>query len=607
MRGQGCRRAVSGGGDRLARRVRSYVTGGEQALALGPHPDVRGDASMLVQGNGPVEDLGVRETTDVREDPRNGKGRRVPRHEVAHADAVDLPVPEDLLEDRPVPDLDVRALPHATAVRLLPREGLVGVNEDHPHVVSYELERLDERRVTVTTHCDQPAPVQRTVAAGARAESPALERLLVRHAELAGPRPGGDDDGGRADLTGIGDDVPVAAARFDAPHLAQLERAAGLDDLLLHTRAELEAWDSFRKTGKVLDPLRVQDRAARAEMVEQDRAPAVTRGEERSGETGRPSARYRDLVVRHALVLPLCDVLSSMPAIVAPPTDYAGGRAIVKRRRRVGTSPLPELVRATCAPDGYNPCVAPRSVRLSSPERVLFPDEGITKQDVFEYYRAIAPVLVPHLRNRPFTMKRFPYGATGDVYFQKQAPKGMPSWIPTRTFRTYPREGGSRLVDFPLLNSPEAVLWMVQMNCIDMNAWYSRVDKPDRPDFVLFDLDPPEGGFTLAVRVAHLIREELERAGLESYVKTSGADGMHVLVPIARRATYEQTYAFAERVARGLEERHPGLVTTEWLKRKREGVSSTTVRTRGERRSPRSTPCGRSRVRRSRRRFAGTS
>ena len=135
--------------------------------------------------------------------------------------------------------------------------------------------------------------------------------------------------------------------------------------------------------------------------------------------------------------------------------------------------------------------MASRSVRLSSPERVLFPDEGITKQDLFEYYRAIAPVLVPHLRNRPFTMKRSPYGVGGEVYFQKQAPKGMPSWIPTRTYRTYPRGGGSRLVDFPLVNSPEAVLWMVQMNCIDMNAWYSRVDKPDRPDFVLFDLDPP--------------------------------------------------------------------------------------------------------------------
>jgi len=211
-------------------------------------------------------------------------------------------------------------------------------------------------------------------------------------------------------------------------------------------------------------------------------------------------------------------------------------------------------------------------VELSNPDRALFPDDGITKGDVFDYYGRIAPVLVPHLKNRPFTMKRWREGLAGDSFFQKQAPKGMPSWIPTRTFRTHPREGGSRLVDFPLVNSAEAVLWMVQMHCIDMNAWYSRVDKPHRPDFVLFDLDPPDDGFKLAIRVAHLIREALEELDLRSYVKTSGADGIHVLVPIARRSTYEDTYAFAERLSRRLEERHPGLVTTEWLKKKREGV-----------------------------------
>ena len=131
-----------------------------------------------------------------------------------------------------------------------------------------------------------------------------------------------------------------------------------------------------------------------------------------------------------------------------------------------------------------------RVVTLSHPDRVLLPDDGVTKGDLVEYYRAVAPALVPHLRNRPFTMKRSPYGVAGDTYFQKQAPKGMPSWIPTRTYRTYPRTGESRLVDFPLVNSREALLWMVQMHCIDMNAWYSRVPKLDRPDFVLFDLDP---------------------------------------------------------------------------------------------------------------------
>jgi len=213
-------------------------------------------------------------------------------------------------------------------------------------------------------------------------------------------------------------------------------------------------------------------------------------------------------------------------------------------------------------------------VKLSSPDRVLFPDDGITKGDLFAYYAAVADWLVPHLKDRPFTMKRYREGIAAPGFFQKQAPKGIPSWLPTRQFRTFPREGGSRLVDFPLVNERDAVLWMVQMHCIDMNAWYSRVDKPDRPDFVLFDLDPPDdpGGFAQAIEVAHLIRALLDELELPGYVKTSGADGIHVVAPITRRSTFEQTYDFAERASRLLERRHDGLVTTEWLKKKRRGV-----------------------------------
>ena len=213
-------------------------------------------------------------------------------------------------------------------------------------------------------------------------------------------------------------------------------------------------------------------------------------------------------------------------------------------------------------------------VKLSSAERVLFPEDGITKGDLFAYYEQIGSTLVPHLRDRPFTMKRYREGIAGDGFFQKQAPKGMPSWIPTRRFTTHPREGGAREVDFPLVDSVEAVLWMVQMHCIDMNAWYSRVDKPDKPDYVVFDLDPPdgEGGFELAIEVAHLVRGLLDELELPGYVKTSGADGIHVLAPIQRRAGFDDTYAFAESASRLLEERHPGKVTTEWLKRKRSGV-----------------------------------
>jgi len=213
-----------------------------------------------------------------------------------------------------------------------------------------------------------------------------------------------------------------------------------------------------------------------------------------------------------------------------------------------------------------------REVRLSSAARVLFPDDRITKGDLWDYYHAVAPWIVPHLRNRPFTMKRWREGLPGGSFFQKQAPKNIPDWIPTRTFRTWPREGGSRLVDFPLVNDELALLWMVQYHCIDMNAWYSRVDKPDRPDFVLFDLDPPDGGFRRRDPRRAFDPRALDELGLPGYVKTSGADGIHVVAPITRRSTFKQTYSFAERASRLLEGRHPGLVTTEWLKKKRRGV-----------------------------------
>ena len=215
-----------------------------------------------------------------------------------------------------------------------------------------------------------------------------------------------------------------------------------------------------------------------------------------------------------------------------------------------------------------------RDVKLTSAERILFPADGISKGDLFEYYTRIAEALLPHLRNRPFTLKRYPHGIDGEVYFQKQLPRGAPKWIPTRQFTTHPRGGGSRQVDFGLVNSRAALLWMVQMNCIDMNTWYSRVDKPHRPDYVVFDLDPPDtpNGFRLAIEVAHLIRELLEEVALPGYVKTSGADGIHILAPIIRRASFEETYEFAAAAARLLEGRHAGLVTTQWLKRKRAGV-----------------------------------
>ncbi|HVS84651.1 MAG TPA: DNA ligase D [Gaiellaceae bacterium] len=214
-------------------------------------------------------------------------------------------------------------------------------------------------------------------------------------------------------------------------------------------------------------------------------------------------------------------------------------------------------------------------VKLSNLDKLFWPDEGITKGDLIAYYREVAPVLVPHLRDRPFTMRRYPDGAYGKAFFQKDAPSHMPDWIPRLRVEVSTRGPRSqrKWIDAPLVNEPEALVWMANMGCIDMNAWYSRVDRPERPDFVLFDLDPAAGsGFAEAVEVALLVKQALDALGLACFVKTSGADGIHVLVPVERRYGYDETREFAEIVAGALARTHRGLVTTEWSKAKRRGV-----------------------------------
>ncbi|HET9674973.1 MAG TPA: DNA ligase D, partial [Gaiellaceae bacterium] len=214
-------------------------------------------------------------------------------------------------------------------------------------------------------------------------------------------------------------------------------------------------------------------------------------------------------------------------------------------------------------------------LRLSNLDKPFWPDEGITKGDLLAYYRDVAAVVIPHVRDRPFTMKRYPDGWQGKFFFQKDKPRGMPDWIPTVdievTTRDRPRQ--RRRIDAPLVNDELALLWMVNMGCIDLNTWYSRVDKLDRPDFVLFDLDPsPDVGFRETVQVALLVKEALDALELQSFPKTSGADGIHVLVPIQRRHSYDDTRQFAEIIARALASTHRDLVTTEWTRSKRRGV-----------------------------------
>ncbi|MFL5953979.1 MAG: DNA ligase D [Gaiellaceae bacterium] len=226
--------------------------------------------------------------------------------------------------------------------------------------------------------------------------------------------------------------------------------------------------------------------------------------------------------------------------------------------------PLPDVIRK-----------GNRELRLSNLDKPYWPDEGITKGDLLRYYQAVADVLVPHLKDRPFTMRRYPDGIKGKAFFQKDAPKHMPEWIPRFralvSTRDSPRT--KKWVEFPLVNDELALLWMVNMGCIDMNTWYSRIDKPDRPDWVLFDLDPtPDVPWSQTVEVALILKDVLDALELASFPKTSGGKGFHVLVPIDRRSTYEDTRAFAEHVAGAIARTHPKLATTEWSKAKRRGV-----------------------------------
>lgn len=167
--------------------------------------------------------------------------------------------------------------------------------------------------------------------------------------------------------------------------------------------------------------------------------------------------------------------------------------------------------------------------------------------DVSLYYGRIAPVLVPHLRNRPFTIKRHYTSPRSPFVWEKDAPPEMPSWI-----RVCPQPAKSRrgaLVRYPLINSRRALEWVVGYGAVDMHVWLSRCDRPDRPDQLLLDLDPKGGAFADVVRAALAAKEVLEAAGLASVVHTTGGDGMHVRVPLARAHTFEESRVFAYAVA----------------------------------------------------------
>src|SRR4030095_16482357 len=181
--------------------------------------------------------------------------------------------------------------------------------------------------------------------------------------------------------------------------------------------------------------------------------------------------------------------------------------------------------------------VAGREVRLTNLRKPFWPERGITKGDLIQYYADVAPVLLPHIRDRAMVMKRYPNGAAGQFFFMKRAPSPRPAWI-----RTCPIEHESgNVIDFPVIDDLPSLLWVINLGCIDLNQWYARCDDVDRPDYLHFDLDPAgDIGFATVREAAVGVTETLRALGMPTWVKTTGSRGLHVYVPIVRGPAQEQ-------------------------------------------------------------------
>ena len=204
--------------------------------------------------------------------------------------------------------------------------------------------------------------------------------------------------------------------------------------------------------------------------------------------------------------------------------------------------------------------IAGRAVTLTNLAKVFWPargisngiTSGITKRDLLQYYADVAPVLLPHLAGRAMVMKRYPDGALGKCFFMKRTPEPHPAWLRQCAIE----HASGSIIDFPVIDDVAALLWVVNLGCIDLNPWYARCDDVDRPDCLYIDLDPGPGASFAKVReAALLVRDALAADGLPSYAKTTGSRGIHVAVPIVRgpvqKAVWTYAKAFAIRLAAG--------------------------------------------------------
>jgi bifunctional non-homologous end joining protein LigD len=219
-------------------------------------------------------------------------------------------------------------------------------------------------------------------------------------------------------------------------------------------------------------------------------------------------------------------------------------------------------------PAGKNAAVAigDREVRLTNLDKPFWPELGLTKRDLLQYYADVAPVLLPHVADRAMVMKRYPDGAAGEPFFMKRAPSPRPEWIETCAIT----HGSGSVIDFPMVQDLASLLWVVNLGCIDLNPWYARCDDVDRPDYLHFDLDPvPEASYAGVVETAQLVRAGLEGLGMKPIVKTTGSRGLHVYVAIVRGPTQKEVWRFAKQFAFDLAALRPEVVTAEYRIAKR--------------------------------------
>jgi bifunctional non-homologous end joining protein LigD len=207
-----------------------------------------------------------------------------------------------------------------------------------------------------------------------------------------------------------------------------------------------------------------------------------------------------------------------------------------------------------------------RDVRLTNLHKPFWPERGITKGDLIQYYADVAPLLLPHIADRAMVMKRYPHGAAGEFFFMKRAPEPRPAWI-----RICAIDHGSKgVIPFPVIDDVPSLLWVINLGCIDLNQWYARCDDVDRPDYLHFDLDPGDGvPFAQVRECALIVKEALETLAMKPLAKTSGSKGLHVYVPIVRGPEQQAVREFAEKVADVLAAARPRLMTSEYRKANR--------------------------------------